>query len=109
MAQRSAESGLMSPAPSETSVISAFSAELPTPRSHPLIPGSPKETALINYLDDRILHITRRYAKSFAADGSERGNDAGYMNFHQVILDIEPVLDVVWISATRKSIFSEMS
>lgn len=94
----------MSPSPSEASVTPAPSADLPVPRSHPLIPGSTKETALINYVDDRILNVTRRYAKSFAADARDRAKDAGYTNFDQVIRDIEPILDIVWISATRKYI-----
>lgn len=94
------EDGLLSPAPSEVSVSHRPSDSLPTPRSHPLLPGSQKETSLINFIDARILNITRRYAKSFAADQSDQGIQTGYTSFSQAIADIDAVLDVVWISAT---------
>ena len=42
---------------------------LPCPRSHPLKPGSQKESALIAYLDNRLLSISRRYEKRFQKDG----------------------------------------
>lgn len=98
MAGTHIENGLLSPAPSE--VIYVPSDQLPTPRSRPLQSGSQKETSLINFIDGRILDITRRYAKSFAADQSDRGIRSGYTSFDQVIADIDAVLDVVWISAT---------
>lgn len=100
MATAHVENGLLSPAPSDVSAVHRLSDSLPTPRSHPLLPGSQKETSLINFIDTRILNITRRYAKSFAASQSESGYQAGYTSFNQVIADIDAVLDVVWISAT---------
>lgn len=99
MAQRDQNSGLLSPAPSENSTFIP-STDLPIPRSHPLMPGSAKETALINYLDSRITYVTGRYAKSFAATSSDRGPDSGYTSFDQVIQDIDPIVDVVWITST---------
>lgn len=94
------ENGLLSPAQSDISVAYAPSDVLPVPRSHPLPAGSSKQIALINYLDDRILHITSRYAKSFAASATDRDHNVGYTNLGQVITDVDAVLDVVWISNT---------
>ena len=98
MAGTQIENGLLSPAPSEVTHMPTD--QLPIPRSRPLPPGSQKETSLINFIDSRILDITRRYAKSFAADQSDRGIKSGYTSFNQVTTDLEAVLDVVWISAT---------
>ncbi|KAK5938429.1 hypothetical protein PMZ80_009399 [Knufia obscura] len=92
------QNGLLSPASSEHTHIP--SDQLPVPRSRPLLPASHKETSLINFIDNRILAITRRYAKSFAADESDQSLQSGYTSFDQIIVDIDAVLDVVWISAT---------
>lgn len=100
MANTRQEDGLLSPAPSQTFAAPAPIGDLPIPRSHPLRAGSSKETVLINYIDDRLLSVTRRYGKSFAADPSDRSIDSGYVSFNQVISDLDPILDVVWISAT---------
>lgn len=94
------EHGLLSPALSQTSVAPATIDELPIPRAHPLPAGSSKETVLINYVDEKLLMVTRRYNKSFAADGTDKSSDSGYVSFDQVISDLNPIIDVVWISAT---------
>jgi hypothetical protein len=86
-----------SPTPSTAST--QPSASLPVPRSHPLIPGSPKEISLINYLDNHILRITRRYAKKFSSEGS-RDDTPGYTSYDEFFGDVDPLVDVVWISAT---------
>lgn len=72
------------------------------PRVHPLRPGSQKEIALINYLDDKILRITRRYAKKFSNEPSDADDASGYTNYDEVVADIDSLVDVVWISGTRK-------
>jgi hypothetical protein len=70
-------------------------------RSHPLVPGSQKEIAFIEYIDARLLQITRRYAKKFSK-GSDNGDEApGYDNFDQCVVDLETVFNMVWISGTR--------
>ncbi|OAL40564.1 hypothetical protein AYO20_00300 [Fonsecaea nubica] len=88
-----------SPAPSTASLGNRTSS-LPTPRSHRLQPGSQKEIALINYLDDRILKITRRYAKKFSHEGLERDDTPGYTTYDEFVADVDPLVDVVWISGT---------
>jgi Subunit 11 of the general transcription factor TFIIH len=76
---------------------------LPTPRLHPLRSGSQKEIAFINYVDSKILHINRRYAKKFSSDRDELDDEArGYHDFHEVVDDIEHVFDAIWVSGTRK-------
>lgn len=94
------ENGLLSPALSQISVTPATIDDLPIPRTHPIPSGSSKETALINYIDNKLLHVTRRYNKSFAADATDKSKESGYVSFEQVISDLNPIVDVVWISAT---------
>ena len=95
---------LPSPGPSSPSTIGTISVPtLPTPRVRPLRAGSQKEVAFINYVDSKILHINRRYAKKFSSDRGEVDEEArGYDTFEDVVEDLDHVLDVVWVSGTRK-------
>ena len=88
-----------SPALSNTSFSSLLSS-LPAPRSRPLQPGSRKEISLINYLDKNILKITRRYGKKFSNEGIANDDTPGYTHYDQFVLDADPLVDVVWVSAT---------
>lgn len=90
-----------SPAPSHAGTSGGLSG-LPTTRKHPLKPGSQKEIALINYLDDRVLRMTRRYGKKFAESDSDNDDAPGYTSLHQVFEDLEPLIDLAWASGTRK-------
>lgn len=47
-----------------------------------------------------MLHLSRRYNKSFAPNPTDRGDDSGFTRFGQVIAEIDGLLNVVWISAT---------
>ncbi|EXJ93779.1 hypothetical protein A1O1_02172 [Capronia coronata CBS 617.96] len=90
-----------SPAPSTgISSLRSRPATLPTARSHQLRPGSQKEIALINYLDDRILRITRRYAKKFSDEGLQNDDTPGYTTFDEFVADADPLVDVIWVSGT---------
>lgn len=65
-----------------------------------------KETALINHIDKEILKVSRRHAKKFSSaigkqDEPEDKNERGYESFKEVVKDIEPIIDVIWISGTR--------
>lgn len=91
-----------SPAPTTTSFTNQ-NPDLPAPRSHRLRPGSPKEIALINYLDDKILRITRRYAKKFSDEMASKDDAKGYTAYEEFVADVDPLVDVAWISGTRKS------
>ena len=78
---------------------------LPQTRSQPLRSGSGKETSVIYYLDDKLLTISRRYEKRVQVV-SETGLKAedevqGYRKFDEAAIDLEAVIDVVWITGTR--------
>lgn len=97
--------GLLSPSPSVTSTRSSsnllsLSNRLPQSRSHPLKPGSQKEIRLINFIDSKLLRITRRYAKKFSNNTDDADTTKGYMSFNEVSEDLDAILDVVWISGT---------
>ena len=99
----SSTNGMLSPADSATSSTAGGlqrGGSLPMSRKYPLKPGSQKEIALINYIDDRILRITRRYAKKFSNSTSDADDTKGYVTFDEVLRDIDAVFQVVWISGT---------
>lgn len=66
---------------------------------------------MINYVDSHILAINRRHAKKFSGSFADQNEaERGYENFREVAKDIEAIIDVLWVSATRKfSIFFEPS
>ena len=102
--------GLISPPASAASPSSGgsapFTSTLPTPRRTPLKPGSEKEIALINYLDNRILRMSRRYGKKFA-DSDANDDSPGYTSMSQVVADADDVLQVAWISGTGKRVVKQ--
>ena len=79
---------------------------LPQPRSSPLRPGSSKESNLIDYVDTKLLGISRRYEKRhstiFEDDVASDIEGRGYESFGAMAQDLEKVMEVVWISGTRK-------
>ncbi|KAI1925691.1 hypothetical protein LOZ66_004904 [Ophidiomyces ophidiicola] len=92
---------LPSPAPSSALSSATLSHTLPQQRHHPLKSGSPKETAVINYVDNHILTINRRHAKKFSSSfAGEKDEERGYERFREVVKDIEAVIDVLWVSGT---------
>ena len=85
---------LPSPAPSDAS--SAFSYRpLPHPRPSALKPGSRPENSLIAFLDHELLQVSRKYAKKF--------NDGGYTNAAEIADDLEKLVDLLWVSSTRRT------
>lgn len=77
---------------------------LPTQRASPLKPGSSKESGFIEYVDRKLLNISRRYEKRFDAQlefSSDIGG-RGYERFVEVAKDLSAIVDVVWVSGTRK-------
>jgi len=90
---------LPSPAPSNISHSSTTS-NLPHPRSNPLRPGSAKEDAARRYIEGRLLHVSRRYAKKHMSH--EEGETVyGYTSMTEVSKDLGEVVDVLWLSGTR--------
>ncbi|MBE7181307.1 MAG: hypothetical protein INR71_08875 [Terriglobus roseus] len=105
---------LLSPAPS-SHASTPGRAVLPHARAVPLKPGGSKESALVRYVDQGILHVQRRFAKRDAADGQQQQQPAGevrpgaagpddrvegYAAFAEAARDLESLADVVWISGT---------
>ena len=82
---------------------------LPATRSSPLKPASAKESAFIEYVDRRLLAVSRRYEKRFNADledaATSQGDPegVGYQDFGELAKDLELVIDVVWTSGTRET------
>lgn len=64
---------------------------------------------MINYLDEKLLRITRRYAKKFSNEGRDNDDTPGYTTYDEFATDIEPLINIVWISGTRKSFARDMN
>jgi hypothetical protein len=114
---------LHSPTPSTFSTSSRgshSSKPLPHPRAKPLRPNSSKEEAARRFVEDRLLRVSRRYAKKFQGveeggveglrerqlgspgSGGSYGAVKGYTSMKEVAKDLDEVVDVLWLSGTRK-------
>ena len=94
---------LPSPAPTTPTPSSAASI-LPSPRSRPLRAGGTKESALVHFVDSKLLQISGRYEKRFGRDAEGKiplGIEPGYESFGEAAKDLESVLDIIWVSGTR--------
>lgn len=69
---------------------------LPQPRQTPLKAGSKKAETTFNYLDTHTDRIDTRVAG--------RSADGGYNNFGQVANDLDSLIDLLWVSSTRRSV-----
>lgn len=98
---------LLSPNPN----LPSTSSILPHPRSHPLKPGSSKESSFINYVDQKLLTISRRYElrSNPIADKqpSSSPEDKVYKDFGAVATDLDTLVDVIWVSGSRSSLTKE--
>jgi len=98
----------LSPPGSSHASSSAAAVSLPHSRDQPLKPGGSKESAFIRIVDQSLLKIQRRYAKR-GEDVLEQQNEnpdaTGYRNFAEAARDIKKVVDLIWISGTRKHHF----
>jgi hypothetical protein len=95
---------LPSPPPSAPST----SVTLPTPRAQPLKPSSQKEREFRNYVENRLLEVSGRYERRYnagvkeGAQSEEGTQGTGYETFAEVVRDLDQIVDVVWVSGTRK-------
>ncbi|KAB8290726.1 hypothetical protein EYC80_008363 [Monilinia laxa] len=89
---------LPSPSPSNASV-SSTSSNLPQPRTKPLRAGSAKEQAARRYVENKLLHVARRYTKKFE-DPEEGDTVTGYVSMKEVANDLSEIIDVLWLSGT---------
>ncbi|KAK7228373.1 hypothetical protein V2G26_000543 [Clonostachys chloroleuca] len=90
--------GLASPAPSTASSQHGLSL-LPHPRGKSLQPGSNKEDMVRRYVEDKLLHTSRRYVKKFG-DPDVGDSVVGYKSFSEVCRDLDGVVNVLWLSGT---------
>ena len=78
---------------------------LPSPRNHPLKPGSSKESNFMEYVDRKLLEISGRYERRFNITTHQHSEQKilanGYENFGELAMDLENVIDVIWVSGTR--------
>lgn len=74
-------------------------APLPQPRKHPLLPGGQKETSLIFYLDRALDNVGLKASNRNVVDLLP-GEKPGYKSFIQVVKDLDPLIDIVWVSST---------
>ena len=79
---------------------------LPETRSSPLKPGSSKESGFIDFVDQKLLGISRRYEKRLDTEGREDRPSSdtrfkGYREFDEVAKELDPVINAVWVSGTR--------
>ncbi|KAI0008086.1 hypothetical protein F4779DRAFT_588901 [Xylariaceae sp. FL0662B] len=87
------------PSPSPSTASGRIAALLPRPRSKPLVPGSRKEDYARHYVEERLLHISRRFIKHH--DVPDPADDVtGYPSMDEVCRDLEEVVDVLWFSGT---------
>ncbi|KAG8533687.1 uncharacterized protein KY384_001428 [Bacidia gigantensis] len=105
------QSTLPSPPPSSAASDVAPQSLLPRSRDSPLKPGGHKQSGLIDYVDNKLLNVSRRYEKRFSAklgneDGDKEGipigdtEMKGYNGFAEMARDLNAVIDVVWVSGT---------
>lgn len=95
---------LPSPAPGASSSSSStkFFTDLPHPRARALRPGSNKEDMVREYASAKLMQVARRYVKKFS--DPEPGDEAtGYSCFADLCSDLDAVVNVLWLSGTRKN------
>ncbi|KAK9469440.1 hypothetical protein V1512DRAFT_8255 [Lipomyces arxii] len=61
--------------------------------------SSAQQSKLINYLDDQLLQISRKYVKKF----SDSGNAETYLSLDPLLDDISKVVDLLWYSVSATS------
>lgn len=97
--------------PSSNANLPSASSILPCPRSHPLKPGSSKESSLINYVDQKLLAISRRYELRSNPIADKQPTlspkDKGYKDFGAIAADLDTLVDLVWVSGSRSSLTNE--
>nr|POE59087.1 hypothetical protein CFP56_24357 [Quercus suber] len=109
---------LVSPPPSSIASSVVPASVLPQPRNTPLRAGGSKESTLVRYLDQHVLHIQRRFAKRTTPSTSGDPEAAialpikadtfsdveGYASMREACKDVSELVDLVWVSGTPRLI-----
>jgi hypothetical protein len=55
------------------------------------------------YVEDQLLHISRRYVKKFALEEDEELDEKapGYKSLGELCKDVEALINILWLSGTR--------
>jgi hypothetical protein len=90
--------------PASSATPSQHASALPQPRRHPLKPGGPKESELIRYLDHGVNNIQKRVDNRVTSRKGKPalGKEDGYSAFWEVAKDLDALVEVVWVSGSRK-------
>lgn len=91
--------------PASSATHSQHASALPQPRRHPLKPGGHKESELIRYLDHVVNNTQKRVDNRVTNRKSEPalGEEEGYSAFWEVAKDLDALVDVVWVSGSRRN------
>jgi hypothetical protein len=93
--------------PASTAAPSTITNLLPKPRRNPVKPGSAKETEVISFLDTQLIAVQRRIdnRKYWSENdaGVERAATGGYTSFKEAEKHVRELVDVVWITGSRRS------
>jgi hypothetical protein len=89
--------------PTSSAAPSQHVSPLPQARRHPLKPGGPRESDLIRYLDHGVNGIQKRVDNRITNRKVRPapGEEEGYGAFWEVAKDMDGLVDVVWVSASR--------
>lgn len=74
---------------------------LPHPRKKALLAGSNKEDLVRRYVEEQMALVSRRYVKKYS-DPTPGDDIVGYKSMSEVCKDIHKIIDVLWLSGTRK-------
>lgn len=99
-----ASPGILTP-PASSVAPSQHASPLPQPRRKPLQPGGPKESELIRYLDHGLNNVQKNVDNRVTHRKMKPtvGEEAGYSSFSEVARDLDALVDVVWVSGSRRA------
>ena len=74
---------------------------LPHPRVHSLRPGCAKEETVRRYVEDRMLHINRRFVMKYRSQEPDDEIE-GYKSMGELCKDVDVLINILWLSGTRE-------
>jgi hypothetical protein len=80
---------------------SKFLTALPHPRRQSIRPSTSKEFTVREYATSKLSLIARRFVKKFSGPTPD-SNIVGYNTFDEVCSDFDAMINILWLSGTRK-------